>query len=164
MTNKPVLVCLVLVLALMLALPILAQAPVKKPLSIRDQVNQALGGKVVRVEENAAYPEDSLVQRITLIVEKNGTQTRASMDYRFDKTSKIVERRLYGPDNRVLWSLNTVAQMTTAERDEGYNRCIDECERSCGGRRRNKRLKCLAVCGGSCELLYYYDAYGNPLK
>jgi hypothetical protein len=164
MTKKPVLVCLVLVLALTLVLPVTPQAPVKKPLSIRDKVNQALGGKVVRVDENTTYPEDSLVQRVTLIVEKNGTQTRASMDYRFDKTGKIVERRLYGSDNRVLWSMDAVAMLTAEERADGYNKCLEGCERSCGGGRRAKRLRCLAVCGGSCELLYYYDAYGNPLK
>jgi len=163
MTNKPVLVCLVLVLALMLVLPVTAQAPAKKPLSIRDRVNQALGGKVVRVDENTTYPEDSLVQRVTLIFEKSGAQTRAYMDYRFDKTGKIAGRRLYGADNRVLWSLDAVASMTQEERDEGYNKCLDSCERTCTGRRR-PRLRCLAVCGGSCELLYYYDAYGNPLK
>jgi hypothetical protein len=163
MTKKPVLVCLVLVLALTLVLSVMAQAPTKKPSSIRDRVNQALGGKVIRVEENKAYPEESLVQRVTLIVEKSGAQTRAYMDYRFDKTGKIVERRLYGSDNRVLWSLDVVASMTQEERDEGYRKCIDGCERSCIGRRR-PRLRCLGICSGSCELLYYYDAYGNPLK
>lgn len=164
MTKRSVLLCLVLGLVSTLVLSVLAQDPVKKPLSVRDRVNQALGGKVVRVDENTTYPEDSLVQRVTLIVEKNGTQTRAYMDYRFDTAGKIAERRLLGADNRVLWSTDPVASMTAAERADGYNKCLDGCERSCAGRRRARRLRCLAVCGGSCELLYYYDAYGNPLK
>ena len=160
MTKKLIVLCVILAGASSLV----GQTAPPKVLSIRDQVNKALGGKVIRVEANAAYPESSPTQRLTLIVDKNGVRSRAYMDYMFEGELKIVHRRLYGANNAVLWSLSTE---TMVEADSPYDRttCVKECYVSCSGTgNRDKRRRCLAVCIGSCDLIFRYPTPTDQIK
>jgi hypothetical protein len=159
MTKKLIVLCVILAGASSLV----GQTAPPKALTIRDQVNKALGGRVIRVEPNPAYPESSPTQRVTLIVEKNGIQSRAYMDYTFEGELKIVHRRLYGSNNAVLWSLNT--ESFEAEPVPDRTTCVKQCLRSCSGLgSREKRRKCLAVCIGSCDLIFTYPFPTEQIK
>ena len=151
MLKRTAVVFLVFMATLLLA----GQTTPKKRLSVRDQVNQALGGKVIRVEPNNTFPDDSLVQRITLVVDRKGVQSRATMEYFIDEDLNILKRLLYGANNTVLWSLVTLA-MSEEERLAGWSNCIEECKRAYP-KRRGRRNHGYILCAGSCDLIYMPD-------
>jgi hypothetical protein len=153
MLKRTAVVCLVFMATLLLA----GQTAPKKRLSVRDQVNQALGGKVIRVEPNNTFPDDSLVQRITLVVDRKGVQSRATMEYFIDENLNILKRRLYGANNAVLWSLETPT-MSEEERIAGWNNCIEECKRAYPRGRSGRRHRGYILCAGSCDLIYMPDS------
>jgi hypothetical protein len=151
MTKKSIVVCLLFASVFLSA----SQVARKRLLSPMEQMHQILGGKGVRVEQNFTYPEDSLVQRVTFIVNQKGAQVRFFMDYLFNEEGdKILERRLYGADNRVLWSA-TAAVMTREEREAAYLKCVDDCWRSTRRGRKRNRSRDFAFCSGACDLIYY---------
>ena len=151
MKTKSIVVCLFLASVFLSA----SQFAQKRLLSPMEQMHQILGGKGVRVEQNFTYPEDSLVQRVTFIVNQKGAQVRFFMDYLFNEEGdKILERRLYGADNRVLWSA-TVEEMTREERIDAFVKCMDECWRATRRGLKRNRSRDFRFCVGACDLFYY---------
>lgn len=151
MTKKSIVVCLFLASVFLPA----SEVARKRHLSPMEQMHQILGGKGVRVEQNFTYPEDSLVQRVTFIVDQKGAQVRFFMDYRFNEEGdKILERRLYGADNRVLWSA-TVEEMTREERIDAFVKCMDECWRATRRGPKRNRSNNFRFCVGACDLFYF---------
>jgi hypothetical protein len=136
-----------------------------KALSVRDQVNKALGGKVIRVAYNPAYPASSPTQRLTLTVDRNGAQSTAYIDYTVEGDLKVVHRRLYGGNNAVLWSLASPA--VEAEPTVGYDKrqCYIDCQLDCRTLPDPKMKRgCLVVCLGSCDLIFDYPRSSGPIK
>jgi hypothetical protein len=158
MTKKSIVLCLLIASVFLFV----SQTLPKKALSIKVQVNQALGGKVIRVEPNNSLPEDSLVQRVTLVVDKNGVQSRAYMEYTIDENLNILQRRLFGSNNSVLWSAAAVA-MSPEERANRWGDCIEECKRDARRLPRRNRARIYAMCASACDL-FYDPAYGPPLE
>jgi hypothetical protein len=157
MKTKSIVVCLFLASAFLSA----SELAQKRLLSPMQQMHQILGGKGVRVEQNYTYPEDSLVQRVTFIVNQKGAQVRFFMDYLFNEEGdKIRERRLYAFDNRVLWSAS-VETMTREERVDAYAKCVDECWDMYKKRPRRQRSRLFAFCVGACDLMYFPE--GDPV-
>jgi hypothetical protein len=151
MKTKSIVVCLFLASVFLSA----SQFAQKRLLSPMEQMHQILGGKGVRVEQNFTYPEDSLVQRVTFIVNQKGAQVRFFMDYLFNEEGdKILERRLYGADNRVLWSASA-AVMTQRERMDAWLKCVDDCWEATRRNPRRQRKRAFVACIGSCDLIYY---------
>jgi len=155
MKTKSIVVCLFLASVFLSA----SQFAQKRLLSPMEQMHQILGGKGVRVEQNFTYPEDSLVQRVTFIVNQKGAQVRFFMDYLFNEEGdKILGRRLYGADNRVLWSASSLpaaAVMTERERNDAYLKCVDDCWTSTRRMPKRQRSRAFAFCAGACDLIYY---------
>jgi hypothetical protein len=124
-----------------------------------EQMHQILGGKGVRVEQNFTYPEDSLVQRVTFIVNQKGAQVRFFMDYLFNEEGdKILERRLYGADNRVLCSASSLpaaAVMTEREQMDAWLKCVDDCWEATRRNPRRERRRRFSLCIASCDLIYF---------
>jgi hypothetical protein len=157
--------CLALGVSLAGVFPAAGQTAPPKALSVRDQVNKALGGKVIRVAYNPAYPASSPTQRLTLTVDRNGIQSSAYMDYTVEGDLKVIHRRLYGTNQAVLWSLATPT--VEAEPTIGYDKrqCVLECQLDCRTLPDPKAKRgCLVVCLGSCDLIFDYPRSSGPIK
>jgi hypothetical protein len=128
------------------------QLPIKTASSIRDQVNQALGGRVIGVEANYSYSEKSPTQRVGLVVDKNGVRSKTYMDYTFDENLKILHRRLYGSNNAVIWSLAAPSMLTDPSPKDPYVRCLMECAARCARLPQEQRYRCQVLCVGVCDL------------
>jgi hypothetical protein len=158
MTKKLIVLCVILAGASSLV----GQTAPPKALTIRDQVYKALGGKVIRAEISPAFPENSLVQRIDLTVDRNGVTSRAYIEYFIDEKLNILQRKLYGSDNRVLWSA-TAPTMTEQERIEGWGKCIDECRRVYNRQTRRSRAR-YALCALACDQIFDPNWFGDPIR
>lgn len=159
MTKKCVAICLVLSTVSVSA----SQIQKKAYLSPMEQLHRVLAGKGVRVEPNSAYPEESLVQRVTFIVDQKGALARFYMDYTFAEDGRVVKRELRGSNYFVLWS---AMELSREELDKRFKDCIETCNeqyRSSRGRLpRRARYANLKMCIAACDLFWYGGDGSGP--
>ena len=159
MDKKWIVLCLVLS-----SLSVSAARLQKKAfLSPMEQLHRTLAGKGVRVEPNSAYPEESLVQRVTFIVDQKGTLARFYMDYTFTEDGRVVKRELRGGNYVVLWS---AMELSREEIDRRFKDCVEACNeqyRQARGRLpRGARFKNLKMCIAACDLFWYGGDGAGP--
>ena len=94
------------------------------------------------------------MQRMTLIVDQKGVRARFYMGYLFDENDTIVLRRLFGADNRVLWS--ATSQALEPERDiyDAWIDCVLDCYEMYKRKPRRERKRLVVFCMGACDLMY----------